>query len=161
MIVNGQRTFLNEKLKTIVDGTTSITDIVGMLSFNNLIKGIKFYDHEEELTENFERATRILYPISNIGLENNVTFECYVEQKFNNDYVEIGYATLTLSNSTNAAINGYRIVIENGDQVFQYDEYGNSPIAEKLKDPIQIKPLICHFFNPTGLEIPNGNYTLN
>lgn len=161
MVVNGQRTFLNEKLKTIVDGTTSITDIVGMLSFNSLIKGIKFYDHEEELTENFERATRILYPISNIGLENNVTFECYVEQKFNNEYAEIGYATLTLSNSTNAAINGYRIVIENGDQVFQYDEYGNSPIAEKLKDPIQIKPLICHFFNPTGLEIPNGNYTLN
>ena len=74
--------------------------------------------------------------------------------------MEIGYATLTLSNSTNAAINGYRIVIENGDQVFQYDEYGNSPVAEKLKDPIQIKPLICHFFNPTGLEIPNGNYTL-
>ena len=161
MVVNGQRIFLNEKMKTIVDNTTSITDIVGMLSFNSLIKGIKFYDHEEEITENFELATRILYPISNIGLENNVTFECYVEQKFNNEYAEIGYATLTLSNSTNAAINGYRIVIENGDQVFQYDEYGNSPIAEKLKDPIQIKPLICHFFNPTGLEIPNGNYTLN
>lgn len=161
MVVNGQRIFLNEKMKTIVDNTTSITDIVGMLSFNSLIKGIKFYDHEEELTENFELATRILYPISNIGLENNVTFECYVEQKFNNEYAEIGYATLTLSNSTNAAINGYRIVIENGDQVFQYDEYGNSPIAEKLKDPIQIKPLICHFFNPTGLEIPNGNYILN
>ena len=75
MVINGQRIFLNEKMKTIEDGTTNITDIVGMLSFNSLIKGIKFYDHEEELTENFELATRILYPISNIGLENNVIFE--------------------------------------------------------------------------------------
>lgn len=160
IVVNGQRTFLNEKMKA-PENNIKITDIVGMLSFNSLVKGIKFYDHEEELTENFELATRVLYPIANIGLENIITFECYVEQKFNNNYVDIGCATLTLSNDVNAAASDYHIVIENGNQVFQYDEYGNSPTAQKLKDPLQIKPLICHFFNPTGLEIPNGNYTLN
>lgn len=160
VVVNGQRTFLNEKIK-VPEKDIKITDIIGMLSFDSLTKGMKFYDHEEELTENFELATRVLYPIGNIGLEKIITFECYVEQKFNNNYIDIGCATLTLSNDINAAVSDYHIVIENGNQVFQYDEYGNSPTAKKLKDPLQIKPLICHFFNPTGLEIPNGNYTLN
>ena len=162
IVVNGQRVFLDGQLKTIADNTTSISDIMGMLSFNNLIKDVKFYYHEEELTENFERATRIKYPINNIGIsEKFATFECYVEKKHNNKYIDIGCASLNVTNLGEATSTGYHIVIENGDQVFQYDEYGNPPNAKKLKDPLQIKPLICHFFNPTGIEIPSGNYTLN
>lgn len=169
IVVNGQRIFLDGKLKSVQNNTVNINDIMGMLSFNNLMNNVEFYYHDQKLStdatkeenKKFERATRLKYPISNIGLENSATFECYVEQKINNKYVDIGCASLTLSNATNAAFAGYYIIIENGDQVFQYDEYGNAPNAKKLKDPLQIKPLICHLFNPVGIEIPSGNYTLN
>ena len=52
------------------------------------------------------------------------------------------------------------IVIENGEQVFQYDTYGNAPNSKKLKSPQEIKPLICHVFKPNGIEISNNNYSL-
>lgn len=160
IVINGQRTFLTGE-QAISSGSTSITEITNVLAYNNLIKGLKFFKGEEQLVENFEEASRIYYPISNIGLENAATFECYVEKQNNNTYYDIGCAILTLTNKANSTVSGYRIVIENGDQVFQYDEYGNSPTAKKLKNPLQIKPLICHFFNPVGIEIPSGNYTLN
>lgn len=161
IVVNGQRTFLSGA-QTISPSSTSIKEITNVLAYNNLINGLQFFKGATELTKNFETATRIRYPITNIGLENAATFECYVERKDSqNKYQDIGCATLTLTNKTNVTINDFYIEIENGNQIFQYDEYGDPPNAQKLKTPQEIKPLICHLFNPTGLEIPSGNYTLN
>jgi hypothetical protein len=56
-----------------------------------------------------------------------------------------------------ASSSSYRIIIENGDQVFQYDEYGGSPTDSKLKNPLTIKPLQAKIVGPTGLEFSGEN----
>ena len=52
----------------------------------------------------------------------------------------------------------YRIEIVNGDQVFQYDEYGKTPTSTSKKDPLEILPLQTKLFTPSGIEVSGSNY---
>jgi hypothetical protein len=54
--------------------------------------------------------------------------------------------------------SGYRIEIENGSQVFQYDEYGVAPNNKKFASPQEILPLICRMYDPNGELIPETSY---
>lgn len=70
----------------------------------------------------------------------------------------IGSAEIVLQNEGAATPTDYYIMIENGDQVFQYSESGVSPDDDRYKDPLEIKPLICHFYDPAGIEVNNKTY---
>jgi hypothetical protein len=97
----------------------------------------------------------------NIANNSSVTFEVYIgkrESINSNDYTSYTKASLELKDVTASAISGYRIFIENGDQVFQYDEYGNAPTEGKFKDPQIILPLKAHLFTPENLEVTNNNF---
>lgn len=155
ILINGQRTFLNTLEKDITV-STSLDDNMNAQNLRTLLRGVTFYAGEEliEDSANLFRATRIKYPVRNIAFESMATFECYVQE----DGQEKGSASITLQNQTQGAAVDYNISIENGEQIFQYDEYGVAPNDEKLKNPLEIKPLICHLFNPTGLEVSSGNY---
>lgn len=52
----------------------------------------------------------------------------------------IGTGSITINNHMQVA-DGYSLMIANGDQVFQYDEKGNSPCSGHLEKPLQIQPL--------------------
>ena len=98
------------------------------------------------------------YPISQI--DNNARFKCSVYLKDTPDGEEysIGSAEILLQNENAASPTDYYITIENGDQVFQYSESGVSPDDERYTDPLTVKPLICHFFDPAGLEVNKETY---
>lgn len=98
------------------------------------------------------------YPINQI--DNNAKFKCSVYLKDTPDGEEysIGSAEILLQNENAASPTDYYITIENGDQVFQYSESGVSPDDERYTDPLVVKPLICHFFDPAGLEVNKETY---
>ena len=98
------------------------------------------------------------YPISQI--DNNARFKCSVYLKDTPDGEEysIGSAEILLQNENAASPTDYYITIENGDQVFQYSESGVSPDDERYTDPLKVNPLICHFFDPVGLEVNKETY---
>ena len=155
IVVNGQRTFL-DKFKKDINVSLSIQDNMTAQNLATLINGVKFYRGETliEKTDDIKYATRMLYPVRNIAFESNAIFECYIQD--NNE--EKGSASLAIQNQAQGAAVDYKITIEGGEQIFQYDEYGGPPNDKKLKTPQEIKPLICHFFNPTGLEVGSGSY---
>lgn len=98
------------------------------------------------------------YPISQI--DNNARFKCsvYLKDTLDGEEYSIGSAEILLQNENAASPTDYYITIENGDQVFQYSESGVSPDDERYTDPLKVNPLICHFFDPAGLEVNKETY---
>lgn len=103
----------------------------------------------------------IKYPVGNIT--TSATFKCSVYRKrLDNKEIEdnIGTAEITLVNESAADASQYYILIENGDQVFQYSESGVSPASDRYTDPLEIKELVCHFYDQTHLEVNPDMYDL-
>lgn len=150
---NGYTLFLDEIFDTVIQ--ESVQEAIVLSSKQSLLKRIKTYILEE-LTDQANRATRIKYPVSIAS--SGFTITCYVKQYKNGQYYDIGSASLEFENQNDSVAAGYRIHIVNGDQVFQYDEYGNTPCSEKKKNPLTIKPLQAKLFTPSGLEVEGTNY---
>ena len=109
----------------------------------------------------------LTYPVK--GIDSKATFKCAVylrdreptgEETIEDIEYGIGTATITLKNATAADPTDYYITIENGDQVFQYSESGVSPDDDRYEDPLEVKPLTCHFFDPAGLEVNKDTYDI-
>lgn len=109
----------------------------------------------------------LTYPVK--GIDSKAIFKCAVylrdREPSKDESVEdieynIGVATLILKNATAADPTDYYITIENGDQVFQYSESGVSPDDDRYEDPLEVKPLTCHFFDPAGLEVNKDTYDI-
>ena len=109
----------------------------------------------------------LTYPVK--GIDSKATFKCAVylrdREPSKDESVEdieynIGVATLILKNATAADPTDYYITIENGDQVFQYSESGVSPDDDRYEDPLEVKSLTCHFFDPAGLEVNKDTYDI-
>lgn len=100
------------------------------------------------------------YPIKQI--DTKATFSCSVFMRENKDAEDffIGSAQIVLQNDSAVQPADYYILIENGDQVFQYSESGVSPASERYTDPLEILPLECHFYDPAGLEINPETYSV-
>lgn len=97
-----------------------------------------------------------------------VTYKCSVyvkdEEELDGEepnYYSIGSGEITLHNKNSIDVpSDYFITITYGDQVFQYSESGVTPASERYSDPLEIMPLQCHFYSPSGLEINQTEYTL-
>jgi len=165
---NEQVLFLDEIFKEVkMPEVESVQDAILISARKDLLKKIKSYvaymkTGETELTveEVIEayKATRIVYPVS-IG-SSGFTVYCYLKKYENGFYYDVGSTSLSFVNQDSEIFSDYRIVIENGDQVFQYDEYGKSPCSESKKDPVVVQPLKAKLFTPSGLEVENSNYTV-
>ena len=124
----------------------------------NIIASIRNRMIEMEGVE-FNRNV-LKYPISQIVA--SATFSCsvFLKETETGDSFFIGSAQITLSNEDVASPTDYYILIENGDQVFQYSESGVAPTSERYQDPQEVLPLDCHFFDPAGLEVNADTYTV-
>lgn len=102
----------------------------------------------------------LTYPISQIA--TNATFSCsvFLRETSTADDFFIGSATITLQNESAASPTDYYILIENGDQVFQYSESGVAPTSDRYQDPQEVLPLECHFYDPAGLEVNADTYAV-
>jgi len=158
---NNQKVFLDTKPELDLTDVT-ISNFNNYSNTSKLLKDIKWYRGDVEVTTETEKAyaTKIKYPMSNIASSANITFECYISYKKENEEVfyPLGKTELTLNNFKILNANSYRIWIENGDQVFQYDEYGNAPNVDKYKDPIEVLPLKIHLFAPNNIEVQSSSF---
>lgn len=100
------------------------------------------------------------YPISSINNVANIKCGVYLKDTEDSEYYCVGTANIDLQNNSEATPTEYYILITNGDQVFQYSESGVAPNNERYTDPLEVKPLECHFYDPTGLEVNENTYEL-
>ena len=73
-----------------------------------------------------------------------------------NNGIYKGSASIILNN-INQLEESYSLIIQNGNQVFKYDENGLSPCHPGLEQPLEIKPLTFTLIAPDGLEISGQN----
>lgn len=164
--VNGEKIFLadneeNNENFLLVSAKQSLLNKISYYTF------IGYYDDDEEIkeVEDSSYATRIKYPV--YATSSGFTVECFLQEykkdKNNNigKYYNVGSAKLEFENlNENLASSDFRIQIVNGDQVFQYDEYGNAPTVNKLKEPLEVQPLQAKLISRSGLEIEGSNYNV-
>lgn len=103
-------------------------------------------------------GNQMTYPVRQIDMNSTVSCSVYLKDTADGEEYNIGTAELVLTNDNNVSPDDCYIVIENGDQVFQYSESGVSPAHERYGDPQIVKPLICHFYDQAGIEIDNHTY---
>lgn len=119
-------------------------------------------DGQLEETQDSTKATRIQYPISLSS--TGFTVQCNIQKNFmsngQSNYYDVGNDSIEITNLGTTSSSNYRLIIENGDQVFQYDVYGNAPTETKFKDPLEIKPLKAKVIGPTGLEFSGENVSI-
>ena len=129
------------------------------------LQRIKFYNDGEFVQEQANVNTnKIKYNVA--GINSNATFTCDVYLKDFADQTEsdeyfIGSASIVLQNETATVTSDYNIMIENGNQVFQYTEMGVTPASDRTDSPQTISPLICHFYDPNGLEVNANTYSVS
>lgn len=105
----------------------------------------------------------LIFPSSQMDAKIPVTLKCTVEMTDSTldgqiDYYKIGEAEITLSQVSAATLKGYYIEIENGSQVFQYNEAGISPCSGRYEQPYEPLPLSCKFYSPGGGLISEDKY---
>lgn len=86
--------------------------------------------------------------------------EVHIRCGVRKDGYDIGAAEATLTQGNVITLKGYYIEIENGNQTFQYNEAGVSPASERYNEPIEVLPLHCKFYSPSGNLINSLNYTV-
>ena len=84
------------------------------------------------------------------------TFKCSV---FKNS-VFIGTASVVITNDLTTNLN-YTLVINNGNQVFKYNEAGVAPNSSSLKNPIEILPLSFTLYDKDGKEVDQSTIESN
>lgn len=162
--VNGQKIFLADSADN--ENFLLVSAKQNILNRINKFTSIGFYDTEKELveTEDSYYATRIKYPVYTTS--TGFTVECYLQERkpttgIDFKYYDVGSAQLEFTNQNeNLVSSDFRIQIVNGDQVFQYDEYGNAPTVNKLKQPLEVQPLQAKLISRSGLEIEGSNYNV-
>ena len=82
------------------------------------------------------------------------TYKCSVYYKG----VFIGASTIIITNSLSGQTE-YSLVINNGNQVFKYDEEGISPAHPALENPIEILPLSFTLYDDKGRPVEINNTT--
>lgn len=128
-----------------------------------LIKSIEIIQQQKIAlqVENLKIDKNILqYPVSSINNVANIKCGVYLKDTEDGEYYCVGIASIDLQNNSEATPTEYYILITNGDQVFQYSESGVAPNNERYTDPLEVKPLECHFYDPTGLEVNENTYEL-
>ncbi len=100
------------------------------------------------------------YPVSTVNLIAHIKCGVFLKSETDGKYQSIGTASINLQNNSEATPTEYYILITNGDQVFQYSESGVAPNNERYTDPLEVKQLECHFYDPTGFEVNEDTYEL-
>lgn len=95
----------------------------------------------------------VIYNLKLNMITNFATFVCMVYK--NNTY--IGKGKIKIENDWNTSDNSYTLIINNGNQIFKYDENGISPASKSLSNPQDIYPLSFTLFDEKGNEINNDS----
>lgn len=115
------------------------------------------YDlHQYEKTMRVE--DNVIYNLNLSTVTNFSIFSCAV---YDSNDVYLGKGKIEIVNDINAGPNAYTLVVNNGDQVFKYNEQGVSPTSKSLENPQEIYPLSFTLYDENGLEINNDLISAN
>lgn len=117
------------------------------------------------IINNYENSTRVegnrLINVKANTIQDYSTFKCSAYQ--GNNF--IGTASITLTNSFESDVeielSDYSLIINNSNQIFQYDENGVSPASRGLSNPQTILPLSFTLYNKLGSEISSSDISSN
>lgn len=143
--------------------------------YNNLLHSGNFTYAELTALKNLAESlngiswekNKLIFPVNKI--DDTVTIKCSVylqdREPVNEETAEslqynIGSSSIVLQNEKSPVKKDYQIVIENGNQVFQYSESGVSPANERNQSPTLVKPLIAHLYDPNGLEVNSSTFEI-
>ena len=137
---------------------TYLSDKRSLLTEQDKVKYITFLEDNTDVNTN-----KIKYDVANIT-SGSLALGCTVMAptgKGEDDYYEVGSASIVLSNQKGDVAKDYYIVIANGAQSFEYTEAGVSPASNsKGEDQIEPQSLSCTFYDPNGYEISSVAYDL-
>ena len=113
------------------------------------------------IIEKYDKIQRVennkIYKIQMNEVINFKTFKCSV---YNEEGLYLGTAEIILTNSLQKK-DEYKLIINNGTQVFKYSEAGVSPTSPSLVKPMVIQPLSFTLFDPAGVEVDIAAIDLN
>lgn len=133
---------------SIAAGTTTQTEVKEQLDFYNKI--ISKYEAKPRVEGNK------LYNVKANTIIDFNTYKCSAYYKDN--YLGTGVIILTNSFSTEEKeLTDYGLIINNGSQVFQYNENGVAPTSRSLANPQIILPLEFTLFDKNGNTIDISN----
>ena len=105
-----------------------------------------------QIIDQYEYIMRIennkIHKLAISSITNFSTYKCSVYKSG----VFIGTASLIITN-TQESEGAYTLVIENGNQVFKYNENGVSPANGSVKHPITIMPLGFTLYDDKGQKV--------
>mgnify|MGYP001622866169 CR=1 FL=1 len=106
----------------------------------------------KEIIDSYNNITRVetnkVFKIGINEITNFATFKCAVY--YNGVY--IGTGSITLTNTLDVE-DAYSLVINNGSQVFKYNEAGVAPTSDTLENPQIIEPLTFTIYDNLGQPI--------
>lgn len=104
----------------------------------------------------------VTVPMSSV--DASVIVKCTVMSQKTDDSTKysVGSASITLRNDGSVEQGTCSVVIQNGTQVFQYSEGGQSPCMEEVnKDPQEALPLKALLYDVSGSKVPEKEYTVS
>ena len=118
------------------------------------------YDELKNFTLNFEKSQRVkgntIYNLNLYKIIDYTTFycSCFVEEEL------VGIAKIVIYNEA-ATLAGYNLVINNGDQVFLYDQNGMSLQSAAIDQPYNISDLSYTLsYNGVPIEEEQLNFAI-
>ena len=131
------------------------TDLI--CKVNGVAQTSQNYTYAWGVTDSFGTFTKIDdndNTYENVEVNNIINYSVYkCSVWYNNNY--IGTTSIILYNSLEKA-KQYNLNINNGIQVFKYDENGIAPNNGSLEKPITILPLTFTLYDEKGKEIPQN-----
>lgn len=115
------------------------------------------YDRISNIIVNYQNYQQyvidnIVYHVNLHEITNFSVFSCSVYKKENDKDFFVGSANITIKN-TKAPSLGYNLVINNGDQVFLYNEAGDSLQNDSVDEPYDISDLTYSlYYNGRKIE---------
>ena len=130
-----------EQIKDIENKVNSIPNVYWNSDYNANLTWQQRYDELKDFTSNFEKSQRvegnIIYNLNLYKIIDYTTFYCSC---FTINDELIGTAKIVIYNQA-ATLAGYNLVINNGDQVFLYDQNGMSLQSAAIDQPYNISDL--------------------
>lgn len=129
-----------QQIKQIEDEVNLNPDVYWNSNYDVNLTWQQKYDELKDFTSNFEKSQRvegnIIYNLNLYKIIDYTTFYCSC---FIGDEL-IGIAKIVIYNQA-ATLAGYNLVINNGDQVFLYDQNGMSLQSAAIDQPYNISDL--------------------
>lgn len=137
--------------------------LMGEISAGTKLAAVSQEELNSYLTiiEKYDKIQRVesnkIHKIQMNEIINFKTFKCSV---YNEEGLYLGTAEIILTNSLQKK-DEYKLIINNGTQVFKYNEAGVSPASPSLVKPVVIQPLSFTLFDPAGVEVDIAAIDLN